>query len=497
MQQESQQQKEEALEIDIKRILQITLKMAKQYWLPLLLVVALFAATVVFVQNKSYTPKYKAYCTFSVHVNNKSVLSDTHSIYAVYYDQDLAEQLDATFSYLINSDFLNDDILEYLGEETLGGSISVDNIEGSNIFIMTTYSSTPERAGALLEALMAVYEDAARYVVGDMTTQMIEEPIVSKTPYNKPNGKTGAILGATIGFLLSVGAIVLYAIFKQAVLEPSDLEKYLNMPCFGVIPLLQSKHVLKVDQTAVSKTEEQGYFRESIRGIARKLDAAMKNSGAKVILVTSTTSGEGKSMLSQNLAESFSRWGKKVVLVDGDLRRPSLYRQYGYKQESMSLEAALSGNATMDTVLRQQSDNLLLVLNSVPVEKPTVLADSSAMKAMVASFAAEADIVIIDTPPCARLSDAALYQQYADSVVYVVQQDRMSVRQIVDAAENLYDSENKLLGYVINGAQRVAQGYGKYSYGKYSYGKYGNYGKYGYSKYNSYSESEHKTISER
>ena len=498
MQQNTEQQKNDVFEIDLGRIIQIFLQTAKRLWLPMLLVVALFVATVVSVQQIGYKPSYKAYCTFSVHVVNKATLSDTHSIYAVYYDQDLAEQLDATFSYLINSDFLTDDIREYLGEETVDGSIKASSIEGSNIFMMTTYSSTPEKAGALLDAVMTVYYDAARYVVGEMNIQMIEDPVVSETPYNKPDWKKGALVGAGIGLVLSACAIVAYAMLRRTVLNPSDLEKYLNMPCFGVIPLLQTKRILADDPAAVSTSHEQGSFRESIRGIARKLEHAMRKNGAKVILVTSTAPGEGKSALSQNLAESFAHWGKNVVLLDGDLRRPSLYRRYGYKQEHMPLESALFGKTPMDAVLRKRNDNLILVLNSVPAEKPTVIADSSEMKAMIASFASQADVVIIDTPPCGQLSDAALYQQYADGIVYVVQQDRIAVRQIVDAAESLYDSENKLLGYVINGARQVSQGYGKYGYGKYSYGKYGGYGKYGYGKYSVYSEPEQTgIISER
>ena len=83
---------------------------------------------------------------------------------------------------------------------------------------------------------------------------------------------------------------------------------------------------------------------------------------------------------------------------------------------------------------------------------------------------------MIDTPPCGQLSDAALFQQYADGILYVVQQDRIPIHQIVEAAESLCDSENKLLGYVINGAEQLPHGYGKYGYSK--YGHYGSYGDY-------------------
>jgi capsular exopolysaccharide synthesis family protein len=334
-------------------------------------------------------------------------------------------------------------------------------------------------------------------VVGDMETEIIEGPVSSQAPHNTPSRTKGIVLGAAMGLVLCMGLIVLYTILRHTVFEPSDLEKHLNMPCFGVVPLLQSKRHLNDNLATVSSTHEQGTFRESIRGIARKLENALNSHNAKVILVTSTASGEGKSVLSQNLAEIFAHWGKNVVLLDGDLRKPSLYRRFGYQQESMSLEAALSGAAPVDTVVRtRHNGKLTLILNSVPVEKPTVVIGSPAMKALIERYAAQADLVIIDTPPCGQLSDASLYQQYADGILYVVQQDRMSIHQIVEAAEAMYDSENKLLGYALNGAQQVPQGYGKYGYGKYSYGKYGGYGKYGYGKYGygkygNYSETDY------
>ena len=500
MQQNTNQQKNDLVEVDIFRILQNALAVLKQLWFVMLLVVALTTAAVVFLQQASYTPSYKSYCTFSVHVVNKSTLSDTNSLYAVYYDQDLAEQLDATFDHLVNSDFLRDDITEYLDGKSVDGQIHASSIEGSNIFILSATGSTPEKADLLLEALMAVYYDAARYVVGDMTTEIIEGPISSDTPYNTPNKVTAILMGGIVGVLLCLGIVILYSLFKRTVLEPTDLETHLNMPCFGVLPLLRSKRDLNINASTANTSREKGFFRESVRGIARKVENAVERQNLKVILVTSTTPGEGKSVMSQHLAEKLAQWGKKVVLIDGDLRKPSLYRQYGFKNKRMSLEEAMSGAAAWDTVrVATQNPNITLVLNSTPVKNPTVVINSPAMQDLINSFAEQADLVIIDTPPCYQLSDVSLYQQYADGILYVVQQDRMSIRQIVDAVKGLNDSENKLLGYVLNGAQQIAQGYGKYGYGAYSYGKYGKYGygKYGYSKYGYGEPTEPSRISER
>lgn len=489
MQQNIDKRDSDIFELDLIWLFQNTLRSLRRFWVFVVLLTVIFAAAVTYLQQKSYTPTYKAYCTFSVHVVNKSTLSDTNSLYAVYYDQDLAQQLDATFSYLLTSDILKDDIKEYLGNRTVDGSITAKSIKGSNIFVLTTYSSTPEKAGELLEALMAVYYDSARFVVGDMENEVIEGPVVSRTPYNMPDKAKGIATGAAVGLLLSMGLLVLYTFLRRTVFVPEDLEKHVNMQCFGVVPLVQSGRSLMDDRAKKGSTHEQVAFRESFRGIARKLENIIEQEKTKIVLVTSAAASEGKSTVSQNLAESFALWGKNVVLVDGDLRKPSLYSRYGLKKERFDLEAVLSGEAKQETVIRYRNEGkLAIVLNSMPVKNPTVLIDSPEMKAFIDNLAKQADIVIIDTPPCGQLSDASVFQQYADGVLFVVQQDRLAIRQIMDAAENLHEPRTKLLGYVLNGAKRVSRGYGKYGYGKYSYGRYG-YGKYSYSKYN-YGDTE-------
>lgn len=494
MQQETNQQTDDGSEIDLGRIFFHSLHIVKRFWFLILLITVGFAAIAAVFQHMTYTPSYKAHYSISVKVINKATLSDTNSLYAVYYDQDLAKQLDSTFTYLLNSDFLSDDIKEHLGGKDPAGSVQAKSIEGSNIFVLTTYSSSPKNASTLLEAVMAVFADAAEYVVGDMEIEIIEGPVVPQSPYNPPNRTKAIAMGAFLGLALCIGLIVLYSIIRRTVFQPEELEEYLNMPCFGVVPIVQAKKNLSNALSSVSTTREQGFFRESIRGISRKIENSMKRKDAKVILITSTAPSEGKSMLSQNVAEMLAHWGNKVILFDGDLRKPNLFKRYGLKNERISLLQVLSGKEPARSIIRKKdNENLWLALNTIPLEKPTSLIDSTAMKDLITSFRSSADIVIIDTPPCSQFSDVYLYEQYADGIVYVVQQDRISINQIVNAAKSINNSENKLLGYVLNGAREVTQGYGKYGYGKYSYGKYGKYGKYGYGKdkyYGTYGENK-------
>lgn len=98
----------------------------------------------------------------------------------------------------------------------------------------------------------------------------------------------------------------------------------------------------------------------------------------------------------------------------------------------------------------------LSLRDTVVEQDPTTLIDSKATGQLIDRLAAQADILIIDSPPCGRISDASIYQQYADSVLYVVQQDRVPRSEIAEAVEGLCNTGNKLLGYVLNGVPTVS-----------------------------------------
>ena len=226
----------------------------------------------------------------------------------------------------------------------------------------------------------------------------------------------------------------------------------------------------------------------------------MEGKDSRVLLVTGTLPGEGESTTARLLAETLADWGKKVCLIDCDLRQPSLYAHYNQKNKVLPLADCLQDNASESSGFYDVgADNLVLVGNSLPVKRPTEVLASPQMKALISRIAQKVDFVIMDAPPCEALSDATVLQQYADHILYVVRQDFASVSRIQDAVEDLCEEDEKLLGYVLSFTAATASGYGKYGYGTYSYGKYGNgyYGKYGYTKkYGHYSKYHHTEQSE-
>ena len=469
----SEQTERENKSIDIETLLHSYLKTAKRMWWLLLVGIVLCAALVPLTSAWLMTPEYKASCSFTVKVVNNSVTDEIDGYYGIYYDKDLAEQLEKTFSYILTSDHLSDEVYQKLDKELKADKITATCIKGSNLFVLEAVAATPEEAVDLLETVMAVFPDAARYVVGDLKVEELEAPNAKSTPSNAKNWKAQAALGAMAGFLLISAVLVWLAWNHRTVHKPEQLEDVLNMPCVGLVPLT----------SACTGALDDGESRESIRGIARKIENALESKGLQVILVTSTQPDEGKTLVARMVAQTLADWGKKVCLVDGDLRKPSLYKYYKLHEETLPLVSALQGQVPLKSVMRSVGENhLALVGNTQSTDDPTMLLDGPMWQSMMSHLRNHTDVIIIDAPPCETLADVTLLQKSADRILYVVRQDCATIDRVVNAVEGLSKDEGRLLGFVLNGTVQSAGGYGKYGYGTYSYGKYGGgyYGKYGY-----------------
>lgn len=471
--------------IDLGRLLKNYLKAAKRYWWILVASTVFFAVLVPLALQGMRTPEYKATCSFTVRVVNNSVTESLNSQYDIYYDKDLAEQLEKTFTFILTSDHLGDEVRQVLDRELESGRIEAECIKGSNLFTITVKGDTPQQAYDMLVTIMEVFPQAARYVVGDLVVEMLEEPKADEAPANAINVKLMAVLGAMLGFAAASGVLVLMIWSVRTVQKPEELEELLNMSCLGVVPVTHER----------TSNITEGEFRESIRGISRKVETAMEQENVKVLLVTGTTPGEGKSLLARYVAQTLAEWGKRVYLVDCDLRRPALHKMLKCGQQDLPMDEYLRGNADLESIsCKTAVKKLTLVGNSHSVSEPTVLLESEAMKQLIQNLSDHADCVILDSPPCDFLSDVSVLEKYAHGILYVVRQDHAPLEKVVDTVQSLCDDESKLMGFVLNFAAKTAGGYGKYGYGAYSYGKYGNgyYGKYGhYSKYSKYLNTEH------
>ena len=288
---------------------------------------------------------------------------------------------------------------------------------------------------------------------------------------------------------MPVGFIFLLGLTKFKIEGRGDVEKLTRLPIVGDVPLTDEK------TGSITVFENQNtLMSETFRNVRTNLQFMLESS-QKVILVTSTVSGEGKSFISANLAISLSLLGKKVVIVGLDIRKPGLNKIFNIPRKEMGITQYLSNpeKNLMDFV--QSSDvskNLYIIPGGTVPPNPTELLARDGLDKAIAILRKEFDYVILDTAPVGMVTDTLLIGRIADLSVYVCRADytrKAEFTLINELADN-----NKLpnLCTVINGLDLQKKKYGYYyGYGKYS--KYYGYGKrYGYG----YGYGEHRVKEE-
>lgn len=467
---------EEEIVIDLGTLFWNFLQGLYRFWW-LIFVMALAGSAALYIKSsRFYTPMYRASASFTVMTGGSSGSED--GSYNFYYDAATAGQLAKTFPYILSSNLLTDAMKENMGTDRINGSISAQAVSDSNLITMTVTSTDAEDAKAILESAIEVYPDVSRFVIGDTRFYMIDVPEVSEEPYNQPSYTRkvlkGGLVGAAAGFLF----LVLYAFFKRTVQKPDELKNVMSLPCIGNVPAVKFKARGKRKQEEISifsKKVSQG-FKENILTLQIKTEREM---GGKILLVTSTCAGEGKSTLALNLAYAAASHGKKVLFIDGDLRKQEDRKRITENPGNGLKEVILEKETLEKAVEKQEKSGICFLCGSHPVKKIPSVLNSPKMEELLKEVKKEYDLILIDTPPAEAFEDAGIFSQYADGVLYVIRHDFVQKRRILDSISGLENSGAKILGYAFNCVPVHRGKYGYYGYGRYGYGYYG-YGKYGY-----------------
>lgn len=231
---------------------------------------------------------------------------------------------------------------------------------------------------------------------------------------------------------------------------------------------------------SIELNREELDFRSKEAFKTLRTNIEFSGSDVKVIALTSCTPNEGKSDTSFELAESFAQNGKKVLLIDADLRKSVMRQRHRRGKVRLGLSNYLVGKASMEECMcRTDVRNFDLIFSGPVPPNPSELLDNARFKEMIAKARKNYDMVIIDTPPLGSVIDTAVVSKLCDGVIMVIESAAISYHFARKVKEQLDMTGCKILGVVLNKINMSGKGYyGKY-YGKY-YGRY--YGKY-YGKY--------------
>jgi polysaccharide biosynthesis transport protein len=304
----------------------------------------------------------------------------------------------------------------------------------------------------------------------------LDRAVVPTVPFT-PNLSKITKNAAVVFVLVFIGVAVGLSFIDDRIKSAWDVEGFLGTQLLGIVPDLSDvkdgeKHSLVLEDRQAPGTESFLSVYSSVK-IHSKLDFP------KVMLVTSTIPGEGKTLVSCNLAGSFARHGKRTLLIDCDLRRPMLHRHF--KQENARgvipwfetgavIGEKLSDNPDLGIV--KISENLSLLCSGGRSRTPTALFESPAFGQLLERLNKEYDLVVVDSPPLGAVTDSLLIAEHVDEVVYVCRFNRAYRKHIRQYIQALQHSKTELLGVVLNGlSPRRIEYYSNYRYYR-SYKKY-------------------------
>lgn len=331
------------------------------------------------------------------------------------------------------------------------------------------------KAGLYLMLLQKREENAIALAATANNAKIIDEAIADDIPVS-PKRKIIYLIALVLGVGIPVGIIYLIGLTKFKLEGRADVEKLTTVPIVGDIPLTDEKN--EKDGSIAVFENQNNLMSETFRNIRTNLQFMLQND-KKVILVTSTVSGEGKSFISANLAISLSLLGKKVVIVGLDIRKPGLNKIFRLPTKEKGITLYLANPDTDLMSLVQPSDvntNLSILPGGTVPPNPTELLARDGLDKAIEILKKNFDYVILDTAPVGMVTDTLLIGRVADLSVYVCRADythKVEYTLINELAE-----EKKLpnICTVINGVDLKRRKYGYY----YGYGKYGKY--YGYGK---------------
>ena len=344
------------------------------------------------------------------------------------------------------------------------------------------------KAGLYLMLLQKREENAITLAATANNAKIIDEPVAEGGPVS-PKPKMIYMIALVVGVGLPVGVIFLLGLTKFKIEGRGDVEKLTSLPIVSDVPLTDEK----TRSMAVFENQNT-LMSETFRNVRTNLQFILEN-GQKVILVTSTVSGEGKSFISSNLAISLSLLGKRVVIVGLDIRKPGLNKIFNIPRKEQGITQYLSNpeKNLMDFV--QPSDvskNLYILPGGTVPPNPTELLARDGLDKAIEILKNNFDYVILDTAPAGMVTDTLLVGRVADLSVYVCRADYTRKAEFTLINELAVDNKLPNICTVINGLDLQKKKYGYY-YGYGKYGKYYGYGKrYGYG----YGYGEHKVKEE-
>lgn len=479
-------------EIDLGRIAE---RLLSRLWLIVLMsvlgAVLAFGYTYYLV-----TPQYQSSAMFYVN-NNKLSLGDT-TIGISAGDISASRGLVDSHIVILKARTTLNDIIDRAGVSRtpteLRKMITAAPVNSTEIFEVVVTGPDPYEAERIATAIIDVLPKRIETIVEGSSAKVVDTAIVPVSP-SSPSYSKNVIVGFLLFMILTVSVIIVKLLFDTIIRTEESVAQLTSYPVLAAVPNLHStskgkyysydsgkgkgassgkkKEVLLGDQVSFVASEAYKLLRTKLQF------SFTDEGGCRVIGLSSAMAGEGKSLTSVNLAYSMAQLNKRVILIDCDMRRPTLADKMKLRK-TPGLSNWLTGQENISELLQRCSlhdgKNSFDVISAGQMPpNPVELLSSEKMAKTLALLRKSYDYILLDLPPVGEVSDALAVANQVDGMLLVVRQDYCDRNALLATVNQFEFIESKILGVIYNCASESTGRYGYKSY----YKKYGRYGKYG------------------
>ena len=341
--------------------------------------------------------------------------------------------------------------------KTTQAQITAAQTAADALSALTSRTATQDATLATLQAeltsLQATYATLLGFSsAGSANLLSVIQPAVAPDSPISPRPLLNVLLAIVLAFLLSAGAIFLLAYLDDTIHSPEQVEELIGLPTLGTVFKMGRDDS---GQSELYRLATLVYPRsaaaEAYRTLRTNVEFTAIDEPIRTLLITSAIPGEGKTVTAANLAIAFALSGRRVLLVDADLRRPGLHRIFDLPNTRGLTTLLQSDAVTLDSLASNNLHERLRVLTSGPLPpNPAEIAGSDRMRRVFEKMQTTADLVIVDSPPLQAVTDAAVLSSFMDGTILVVDTSKTHRSTIVQAREALVKANARVIGVVLN-----------------------------------------------
>lgn len=373
---------------------------------------------------------------------------------------------------VLNSEMLTEQMQKDESLNGIEGTVSAARVPDTNIISLSASAGSAGDALRLLKGALNAYPTLTGYFESGYMMRDLSG-LSADTIQEQPPQTVLYSLGAVLAVLAAgIGITVLFCLSTDRIHSREQAKALLDIPVLGTLHFMRKKRAQKA--ILISAPDADGVYVEEIDKLATRIQEKMEKENLKTLMVNSIRENEGKTTIAVNLALNLVRRGKRVMLIDTDMRRPAVAKILDFSVEKgTSLSDFLTGASPLQKLMHTDKGNgcLKYIFQGGAVGEPDKLLESSDFRKLLKTVSTHIDVIILDTAPIGIVRDAEIIAAASDAAVLVIRQDGVRAAEVNDVVDVLDDTGTSVLGGVLNMARGENGRMGRRKkYGRYYYG---------------------------